>query len=108
MSVKKVPIYQAIASRTLKHDAQEAFQEPFDFVTVTSASCVQHVCEALVASGKRSRFARLPFASIGPVTSQAVRDHGGAVRVEAKSSTIEGLIDAMVALALTGACGHVR
>jgi uroporphyrinogen-III synthase len=57
---------------------------------------VDHLAQALEAAGQRRLFRRLPFASIGPVTSQAVRARGGLVAAEARQSTIEGLIDAMI------------
>ena len=93
--VRTVPIYRTIVPSALREGAGELARGPFDFVTVTSASCVEHLVQALRAAGQGRRFRRLRFASIGPVTSQAVRAHGGRVAVEAKASTVEGLIDAM-------------
>jgi uroporphyrinogen III methyltransferase/synthase len=72
------------------------FSKPIDWVTVTSASCVDHLFDALRAEGKERLFKRLRFASIGPVTSAAVRAHGGHVAVEANASTIEGLVEALL------------
>ncbi len=95
MSVTKVPIYRTVVPKALTEGVAEMFQEPFDYVTVTSASCVDHLAEALRATGNSRLFARLKFASIGPITSKAVREHGGRVAVEARVSTIEGLIDAL-------------
>jgi len=62
---------------------------------------VDHLLCALKAAGKAPLFRTLKFASIGPVTSQAVRDRGGRVAVEAATSTIEGLIAALVAASRT-------
>ena len=96
MAVRKVPIYRTVLPQALLRRLDEALGRPIDLVTVTSASCVEHLHEALKATGHPARFRQLRFASIGPVTSQAVCSLGGRVIVEAKTSTIEGLVDAMV------------
>ena len=96
MRVARIPIYRTIMPRTLLKNVGRMFEQPFDFVTVTSASCVEHLAHALRAAGQAGQLARTRFASIGPVTSDAVRAHGGRVAVEARVSTIEGLVDAMV------------
>ena len=96
MSVRRVPIYRTVLPRALAAGIVQALQRPFDVVTVTSASCVEHVHDALQQAGRSTAFPQLRFASIGPVTSSAVRSHGGRVAVEATTSTIEGLVDAIV------------
>ena len=95
MQVQKIPIYRTRVPRELAERLQIVFERPFDFVTVTSASCVEHLDEALRTAGTPGLFRRLRFASIGPVTSAAVRARGGRVAVEARESTIEGLVRAM-------------
>jgi len=63
-----------------------------DLVTFTSASGVRAFVDAVgaeLAQGLRG-------ASIGPQTSDALRDAGVEVAIEAKDSTIEGLVDAIV------------
>ena len=96
MTVTKIPIYRTVMPRALTQRLNQVFHAPFDAVTVTSASCVEHLFLALRAANKTSLFKRLRFASIGPVTSSAVRAHGGRVMAEARVSTIEGLVDALV------------
>ena len=96
MRVTKVPIYQTVVPRTLRQGIATLFERPFDFVTVTSASCVEHLADALRAAGRPQVFRRLRFASIGPVTSAEARSRGGRVAVEAGESTVEGLLRAMV------------
>ena len=96
MSVTKVPIYRTVTPAALRAGIGTIVHRPFDLVTVTSASCVDHLFQAMKAVGKRSLFPQLRFASIGPVTSSAVRALGGTVEVEANVSTIEGLLDAVV------------
>jgi len=96
MAVTKVPIYRTVLPSGLTEGLKTLFQRPFVVVTVTSASCVDHLHQALQAAGHARQFQRLRFASIGPVTSAAVRAFGGRVAVEAKVSTIEGLIESIV------------
>ena len=96
MAVTKVPIYRTVLPPALTEGLKTLFQKPFDLVTVTSASCVDHLHQAMRMAGKGQEFRRLCFASIGPVTSAAVRTFGGQVAMEAKVSTIEGLVEAIV------------
>jgi uroporphyrinogen III methyltransferase/synthase len=62
-----------------------------DLVTFTSASSVNAFVAAVGADAAR----RVPAASIGPVTTQAAREAGFVVVVEATDSTIPGLVDAV-------------
>ena len=94
--VIKVPIYRTIIPQALVSGIDALIQQPFDWVTVTSASCVEHLSQALEHVGKRRVFSTLRFASIGPVTSTTVRAHGGRVVVQARVSTIEGLVEALI------------
>ncbi|MBI3323258.1 MAG: uroporphyrinogen-III C-methyltransferase, partial [Candidatus Omnitrophica bacterium] len=107
MDVVRVPIYRTLVPAALTKHVKQAFARPgdrywragadrVDWVTVTSSSCVEHVAQALASSGLSSRMRTLRFASIGPVTSAAVRKHGGRVAVEARRATIEALVEALV------------
>ena len=96
MRVTKIPMYRTMIPQELSAGITVLFGRPFDFVTVTSASCVEHLWQALRAAGRPEAFRRLRFASIGPVTSAEVRSRNGRVAVEAGESTIEGLLRAMV------------
>lgn len=95
MRVQRIAVYRTVMPKALRQGVKTLFERPFDFVTVTSASCVDHLYDALSAAGQAQRFPALRFASIGPVTSQAVRERGGRVAVEASVSTIEGLVQAI-------------
>jgi uroporphyrinogen III methyltransferase/synthase len=64
-----------------------------DYVTFTSASTVHNLLRA--ADGALDTTARL--ASIGPVTSDALREHGLAPQVEAEQHDVDGLLAALVA-----------
>ena len=83
-------VHLAVAYRTVPvtHDAGELHD--IDIVTFTSASTVDN----FFASGGNANGALV--ASIGPITSDAVRKHGRAVDVEASAATIQALHDAVV------------
>ena len=63
-----------------------------DLVTFTSASSVSAFVSAVGLEAAR----RAPAATIGPVTTEAARAAGLEVASEAASSTIAGLVDAVV------------
>jgi uroporphyrinogen III methyltransferase/synthase len=65
-----------------------------DAVTFTSGSTVDHLCDAL---GPRAvpLLAGVRVACIGPVTSDAARSRGLRVDVEARETTVPGLIRAL-------------
>ena len=96
MRVTKVPIYRAVIPKQMTRELIRILRARLDLVTVTSASCVDHLFHALNAVGKRRLFSTWRFASIGPVTSAAVRAHGGRVAIEAKRSTVEDLVKAII------------
>jgi len=96
MRVTRLPIYRTLMPAALTKDVRAALGGRVDCVTATSSSCVDHLKQALAASGLSGRFRSIPFASIGPVTSATIRGHGGQVAVEARSATIEGLVEALV------------
>ena len=64
-----------------------------DYLTFTSSSTVRFFLEAAGPAGAGS--ARI--ASIGPVTSATLREHGLEPAVEAASHDIDGLVAALLA-----------
>jgi uroporphyrinogen III methyltransferase / synthase len=72
-------------------EAVEAAQSA-DYVTFTSSSTVRNLTEAL--GDRFPNGARI--VSIGPITSQAARDAGLEVHIEAERHDIDGLVDALL------------
>jgi uroporphyrinogen III methyltransferase/synthase len=64
-----------------------------DFLTFTSASTVRFFVAAAGADALRGP----RVVSIGPATSEALREHGAEPDVEADPHTPDGLVDALVA-----------
>jgi len=71
-----------------------------DYVTFTSASTVSNLLSALGDDAGALDGARL--ASIGPITSDALRSHGLEAAVEARRHDVDGLVAALAADARTG------
>jgi len=81
-TVREAPSEEAVAA------AQSA-----DYLTFTSSSTVRNLTEAL-----GDRFpAGARVVSIGPITSEAARDAGLEVHVEAERHDIDGLVEALLA-----------
>ncbi|MEI7815420.1 MAG: uroporphyrinogen-III synthase, partial [Coriobacteriia bacterium] len=68
-----------------------------DIVTFTSGAIARGFVSAIEASGLDAEqvMGQLAVASIGPVTSDAIRELGFAVDVEATESTMGSLVDAV-------------
>ncbi len=78
--------------------------ETADYITFTSSSTVKAFVDLMGGELLTQRLARARLASIGPVTSTTLREHGLGVAIEAAEYTAEGLTAAIVADA-TGAAG---
>jgi uroporphyrinogen-III synthase len=80
---------------------REALKHGIDAATFTSSSSVTHLAEAARRAGIVFPFAGVRSISIGPITSQTLRELGWEPAGEAKVSDIQGLIDAVI-LSLRG------
>ena len=88
--VDVVALYETVAEPLSERQRGEVATA--DYVTFTSASTVRFFFEAMDAGlSERTR-----LVSIGPVTSQALRDRGREPDVEATRHDIDGLVDAIV------------
>ena len=83
-------VHLAVAYRNVPVAHEKDELHDIDIVTFTSASTVDN----FFASGGNANGALV--ASIGPITSEAIRRHGRAVDVEAPAATIQALHDAVV------------
>jgi uroporphyrinogen III methyltransferase/synthase len=89
--VDVVALYETVAEAL--SDEQLSELTGADYVTFTSSSTVRFLFEAI--AGRERLRARL--VSIGPVTSDALRERGHEPDVEATSHDIDGVLDALVA-----------
>jgi uroporphyrinogen III methyltransferase/synthase len=72
--------------------------EGADMVTFTSSSTVANFCELLDVAALHGKFPRMRFVSIGPQTTQAAKEKGLPMAVEAKMHTVPGLVEAILKL----------
>lgn len=93
-----VEAYRNVLPPEAAHQAQTVFQVPCpDWITFASSSAVENLAQLVpLATLQQSK-----IASIGPITSKTIREHGLAVTVEAAPHTIAGLVDAL-AQSITG------
>jgi uroporphyrinogen III methyltransferase/synthase len=92
--VEVVEAYRTVIPENSTEHAHEIFgaaKKP-DWITFTSSSTVTN-CIAIVG---REALEGIRIASIGPVTSQTLREHGLRVDVEAKQFTLDGLLQAIL------------
>jgi uroporphyrinogen-III synthase len=90
--VEMVEAYRNVIPDGAAARAWEVFREPFpDWVTFASSSAVENLARLAGAH----KLARVKIASIGPVTSAAVRAHGLEVTVEAVPQNVEGLVESI-------------
>jgi uroporphyrinogen III methyltransferase/synthase len=91
--VDVVELYETVAEPLSRQTLEQA--RGADYVTFTSSSTVSHFLAAAGAGAALSAATRT--VSIGPVTSQALREHGLRVDVEAARHDVDGLLDALLA-----------
>jgi uroporphyrinogen III methyltransferase/synthase len=72
--------------------------EGADIVTFTSSSTAVNFCNLVDVVALTKQYPQMRFASIGPQTSQAAREKGLEVAIEAKVHTVPGLVDAILTL----------
>jgi uroporphyrinogen-III synthase len=95
-TVDVVDAYQNVLPAAAPEQLRLALAEKIDAATFTSSSSVTHLAEAARQAGITWPFVQVPAVSIGPITSQSLRELGWEPAAEANPSDIPGLIDAVV------------
>lgn len=96
--VDVVEAYQNAMPERVPEQLQEALAQGIDAATFTSSSSVTHLAEAAREAGVSWPFAGVAAVSIGPITSQTLRDSSWEPAIEANPSDIPGLIAAVAKL----------
>ena len=91
-SVDVVPAYRNVIPEEAAARAAELFRDPPHWITFTAASTVKN----LLALVPREALAHTRIASIGPVTSGTLRQHGLGIDAEASPYTMPGLAAAIL------------
>jgi uroporphyrinogen-III synthase len=90
--VEVVEAYRNVIPPEAADKAAAVFQEPYpDWVLFASSSAVDNLVKLIGAE----RLRRTKIATIGPITSKTVLDHGVIVTAQAEVHTAQGLIDAL-------------
>ena len=97
-AVDVVEAYRTVAPDGLETHAAEVLGRKPDWVTFTSSSTVENLVAAAGAEALRG----IRTASIGPVTSAALRRNNIDVSAEASVYTVEGVVDAIRAAGIIG------
>ncbi len=97
--VNVVEAYRNIIPLDAAELAKAVFQVPFpDWVTFASSSAVENLLTVVpVETVRQSK-----LASIGPITSQTIRQHGLKVDAEAEPHRVKGMVDALVRAVMSG------
>jgi uroporphyrinogen-III synthase/uroporphyrinogen III methyltransferase/synthase len=96
--VDVVDAYQNGIPRGAAAQLRQALKESIDSATFTSSSSVTHLKEAAAAAGLGWPFRGVAAISIGPITSQTLREEGWEPVAEAEVSDIPGLVKAVIKL----------
>jgi uroporphyrinogen III methyltransferase/synthase len=99
--VDPVVAYQTRMAESSGHRARSAYEQGVDVTTFTSSSSVENLVKLL--DGDVSAVNQSAVACIGPVTSEAARANGIKVDLVAETQTIDGLVEAVVRAAQSGA-----
>ena len=95
-TVDVVDAYRNLIPEDAAKRLQAALKKGIDAVPFTSSSSVTHLLDAALVAGVPWPFAGVVAISIGPITSQTLRDCGWEPAYEANPSDIPGLIAAVV------------
>ena len=93
--VEVVEAYETLRPRIAPADMERLLTPTPDAITFTSSSTVTNFVKLIESENLRAVLKEVAIASIGPITSEAVRKHGLKVSVEAVDSTVPGLVQAL-------------
>lgn len=93
--VEVVDAYRNVLPEFAPDQLRRAVAEGLDAATFTSSSSVTHLAEAARVAGVCWPLAGVPAVSIGPITSQTLRELGWPPAAEAVASDIPGLTAAV-------------
>ncbi len=92
-----VNVYETILPDTNKGEVRELFNNhQVDYITFTSSSTVKNFLEMFANDSVKDWFKTTKLVSIGPITSDTLRESGFAPSIEAEEFTIDGLIAAIL------------
>ena len=96
--VDVVEAYRNVLPNAAPEQLRQAVGKGIDAATFTSSSCATHLAEAARVAGVAWPLEGVPAVSIGPITSQTLRELGWPPAAEANPYDIPGLIAAVARL----------
>ncbi len=93
--VRVIDLYDTVIPKESAPALKQALGDGIDFIAFTSSSTVENFMNILGGDYRR-KLSGIRLASIGPVTSRALKKFGLKTGVEAKVYTIDGLVNAIV------------
>jgi uroporphyrinogen-III synthase len=93
--VDVIDAYRNVMPEAAPANLRAALEQGIDAATFTSSSSVTHLAEAAHYAGIAFPFAGVPAISIGPITSQTLRENNWEPAAEANPSDIPGLVAAL-------------
>jgi uroporphyrinogen-III synthase len=93
--VDVVDAYRNVIPEAAPQQLLQAIAQDLDAATFTSSSSVNHLAEVARAADIAFPLKNVPAISIGPITSETLRELGWPPAVEAKPHDIPGLIEAV-------------
>jgi len=98
-TVDDIPIYRSVPDSAGMRAALEALQQgSVDIITFTSSSTVRYFVESVGVDAARGA----TIVSMGPITSETARALGLTVTAEARTATLDSLIEAVVGVGQRG------
>lgn len=95
-AVDEIQVYRAEIPAGSQEELLRILEnEPVDFITFTSSSTAHHFVEMAGSLLSKLTPNKTRIASIGPITSETLREYGLIVSVEASEFTIHGLVEAL-------------
>lgn len=88
--------YRSVPPENALQNLREALKTTIDAITFSSSSTVMHFAEVAFLLGIRLPLPGVAAVSIGPITSETLREHGWQPAAEAKPSDVTGLLEAVV------------
>ena len=93
--VDVVDAYRNVMPAAAPANLRAALEQGIDAATFTSSSSVTHLADAAKAAGLAFPFSGVSAISIGPITSQTLREYNWEPAAEASPSDIPGLVEAL-------------
>ncbi len=96
--VDVVEAYETIVPEHSKAKLQQVFADERkkpEIITFTSSSTVRNFLALILGTDIPRKLPGVQFASIGPVTSETLREYSLPVSIEAEDYTMEGLVEAI-------------